>query len=118
MNICLTGGLAVMGLHGSWFAIKDASLPLVLGLLTLGSAWTDSPAARLMFCNPQVLDLDTVDARLDERGTRPGFLNLLKSTTLWLSVSFFISAVLNFFLALRIFTDIDALCRPRRRTAS
>ena len=108
VNICLTGGLAVMGLHGIWFAVKDASLPLVLGLLTFGSAWTETPAARLMFCNPQVLNLAAVDERLKARGNESAFAALLKQATLWLSLSFFISSVLNFFLAMRIFLDIDA----------
>ena len=107
VNIGLTGTLAVLELHGTWFAVKEASLPLVLGLLTLGSAFSRSPAARMMFCNPQVLNMDLIDERVRERNQAAGFAALLKQTTLWLSVSFFISSILNFVLALRIFLDID-----------
>ena len=107
MNILLTGSLALMSLNGIWFAFKDASLPLVLGLLVLGSAWTQNPAARMMFCNPHVLNMALIDERLNQLSKQPPFHELLRRTTLWLSVSFFISSVANFFLAMHIFEDID-----------
>lgn len=106
-NILLTGGLALMSLHGKWFAFKEAVLPSLLGVLVLGSAWTKTPAARLLFCNPQVLDMDLINARLREFGRESLFEALLRRTSLWLSGSFFISAVCNFVLGLRIFADID-----------
>src|SRR5689334_6352051 len=40
VNIALTGSLALMQLQGIWFAIKEACLPALLGVLVLGSAWT------------------------------------------------------------------------------
>lgn len=107
VNIALTGGLALMSLKGIWFAFKEASLPLILGLLVLGSAWTNNPAARLMFCNPQVLNMKEIEERLVQFVRENAFLALLKRTTLWLSVSFFISSILNFLLAYWIFKDID-----------
>jgi len=107
VNIGLTGSLALLSLRGTWFAFKEASLPLLLGLLVLGSAWTTTPAARMMFCNPQILDLDLLDRRLRETAREKDFMGLLKRTTLWLSLSFFLSAILNFVLAVRIFVDID-----------
>ena len=106
-NVMLTGSLVVMNLNGIWFAIKDASLPFVLGLLVLGSAWTKTPAARLLFCNPQFLDMTAIDHELNERGEALKFNELLKRTTIWLSLSFFISAVCNFFLAYHVFEAID-----------
>lgn len=107
LNILLTGGLALMSLGGIWFAVKEMSLPLFLGLIVLGSAWTRNPAARMMFCNPQVLNMALIEERLLKFNAQDKFLWLLKKTTLWLSVSFFLSAALNFLLAVRIFTDID-----------
>lgn len=115
ISILLTGTLAVLNLHGTWFAVKEAVLPLVLGVLTLGSAFSKSPAARLMFCNPQILNMDVIDQRVAERKAQAGFAALLKRTTLWLSVSFFISSLLNFVVALRIFVDIDPTLAPTAR---
>lgn len=107
VNILLTGGLALMSLTGIWFAVKEASLPLFLGLMVLASAWSKSPAARLMFCNPQVLNMKEIEDRLAEYTRAHDFHALLKRTTLWLSLSFFISSVMNFVLAWSIFQDID-----------
>ncbi|MGE3682739.1 MAG: VC0807 family protein [Bdellovibrionales bacterium] len=115
VNILLTGGLALMSLKGIWFAFKEASLPLVLGLLVLGSAWTRNPAARMMFCNPQVLNLDLIQERLRAFQRESDFTLLLKRTTLWLSLSFFISALLNFLLAYDIFKDIDTTLSAAQR---
>jgi len=107
INILLTGGLALMSLTGIWFAVKEASLPLFLGILVFASAWSKNPAARLMFCNPQVLNMKEIEDRLAELLREKDFIDLLKRTTLWLSVSFFISSVMNFGLAWWIFQDID-----------
>lgn len=107
LNILLTGGLALMSLKGIWFAVKEASLPLFLGILVFGSKWTKNPAARMMFCNPQVLNMDLINERLATLAREMDFQNLLKRTTVWLSLSFFISSALNFGLAWDIFRDID-----------
>jgi len=107
VNILLTGGLALMKLQGIWFAFKEASLPLVLGLMVLVSRWSSNPAAKLIFCNPAVLDMDLIHQRLAETNREGAFTGLLQRTTLWLSLSFLISALLNFYIGYRIFTDID-----------
>jgi hypothetical protein len=107
LNIALTGGLALMHLQGKWFALKEATLPCLLGLLVYFSSRTKNPAARMIFCNPQIMDLDLIDERLKAFQREGQFEDLLRKTTVWLSISFLISAVLNFFLANRIFLDID-----------
>ena len=107
VNILLTGGLALLSIGGIWFAFKEASLPLLLGLLVLGSAWTKNPAAKLMFCNAQLLNLDLIEEKLKALSRAGQFTALIKRTTLWLSLSFFISGILNFVVAFLIFKDID-----------
>lgn len=107
INILMTGGLALMALEGHWFAVKEAALPFVLGLFVLGSRWSKNPAARLIFCNPQVLNMELIGQKLDEHRRAEDFQSLLERTTLWLSLSFFVSAALNFFIALRVFVAID-----------
>jgi hypothetical protein len=97
----------LLNLRGGWFAFKEAVLPIILGLIVLGSAWTEQPAARLLFCNPQVLDMVVIEDKLKAFSRQSEFLSLLKRTTMWFSLSFFISASCNFVLALHIFKDID-----------
>ncbi len=107
INTLLTGSLAWMKLEGIWFAVKEASLPFVLGIFVLASRWGANPAAKMMFCNPQVLNMELIEAELQRNGRSDQFEMLLKQTTVWLSISFFISALLNFVLAAQVFLPID-----------
>ncbi len=106
-NILLTGSLALMSLSGIWFAVKEASLPTVLGLIVFGSAFSKSPAAKMFFCNPQVLKMELIEERIKSLARELEYQNILKNTTMWLSGSFLISAIANFTLAFSIFTKID-----------
>lgn len=116
VNVMLTGSLVLLNLNGMWFAVKDASLPFVLGLVVLGSAWSQSPAAKLLFCNPQILNMDMIDRKLAERNLVDRFKALLKQTTILLSISFFISAVCNYFLARHVFEKIDPSLEAHAQT--
>lgn len=106
INTLITGGLALNGAEGIWFAVKEASLPLLLGILVLGSAWTKRTAAEMMFCNPQLMNLPLIQSAIESRGRHSDYRKLLINTTLWLSGSFFISAIANFLLAIWIFEPI------------
>ena len=40
VSILLTGGFGLMELDGIWFAVKEASIPALIGLAVIGSLWT------------------------------------------------------------------------------
>jgi hypothetical protein len=107
VNISVTGGLAVLGLGGIWFCLKEAFFPFLIGVFVMISAYRKSPLIRTLLLNPQLLHLDKVDSALKERGKMSEFDHHLKNSTLLLSASFFLSAALNFGLSLRIFKDLD-----------
>ncbi len=115
VNACLTGGLALFHLSGSWFALKDATLPYCLGTYVLISSFTDKPFTKMFFLNPQILKVDVLETALHAKGTSGDFNRLLKKGARFFSLSFFISGTLNFLLALRVFTEIDpALAETER----
>jgi len=58
---------------------------------------TKTPLVQEMLYNPQVIDVDRVDAALEQRGTRGEFDRLLRESSYLLTLSFLISAVLNYF---------------------
>lgn len=107
LNVLLTGGLAVLGLSGFWFAVKEAAFPALVGIFVLGSAFTKRPFIETLFLNPAMMKLDLLEQRLQEHGKQQEFHLHLKNATIWLSLSFAFSALLNFILARRIFTHID-----------
>lgn len=108
LNTLLTGGLAVLGLGGIWFAVKEAAFPLLVGLFVLASAFSANPFIRTLFLNPQIVNLDLLTSRLKELRRETDFFRLMKLSTMWLSASFFLSAVLNFVLAEIIFSPLQA----------
>lgn len=107
INVALTGGFALSGLTGIWFAIKEAAFPGLIGVFVFASSWTGNPFVKKLFMNPQVMNLELIEARLVETG-RERFNELLKRSTLLFSGSFFVSAALNFGLAYAIFTELPS----------
>lgn len=99
VSILLTGGLGLLQVDGIWFAVKEASIPALIGLATVVSVKTKSPFVKLMLYNDKVVNLSVVDAALDRHNARAGFNRLMLNTTLVLATSFILSAILNFFLA-------------------
>jgi len=108
LNIALTGGLALSGLTGFWFAIKEAAFPALVGLFVLGSAFTSKPFIQSLFLNPQIINVTLLNDRVNGQNRKAEFLDLLKKSTVLLSLSFVLSAVLNFVLAARIFKPLDS----------
>jgi hypothetical protein len=108
LNVGVTGSLALLGLHGIWFSIKEAAFPTLVGLFVLGSAFTKRPFIETLFMNPSVMNVDLIKSKLREKNTESEFHIHMKKSTMWLSLSFVFSAVCNFILARHIFLPIDA----------
>lgn len=107
VSVLLTGGLALLQLEGAWFAVKEASIPLALGLFVLGSLLSKKPVIEFFFFNEQFLQLELIKERLKARRADLEFEKHLRISTLFLAISFFFSAALNYILARDIFTGID-----------
>jgi hypothetical protein len=102
VSILLTGGLGLLQVDGFWFAAKEASIPGLIALVTLGSMKTSKPLVKLILYNDRVINIPAVESALEAKGTRAGFSKLMVKTTLVLAVSFVLSAILNFVLAIWI----------------
>ncbi|WP_413557307.1 VC0807 family protein [Bdellovibrio sp. HCB209] len=107
LNVGLTGGLALIGIHGFWFAVKEAAFPALVGCFVLGSAFTKKPFIESLFLNPNVMRVELLEEKLKEHGKQVEFHEHMRKATMLLSLSFVTSAILNFVLARRIFLDID-----------
>ncbi|CAM3028799.1 VC0807 family protein [Rariglobus hedericola] len=99
VSVLLTGGLALMHIGGMGFAIKEAAVPTVIGIAVLLSLKTKTPLVRTMLYNEQVIDVERVDTALNLKGNRKDFDRLLFNASCLLSLSFLVSAALNFGLA-------------------
>jgi hypothetical protein len=99
ISVLLTGGLGLLHIGGFWFAVKEAAVPTVIAAAVLISLKSKKPLVHAMLYNPQVIDVAKVDAALDQRNNRAGFDRLLVTSSYLLTISFLLSAVLNFALA-------------------
>ena len=105
ISILLTGGIGLLKLDSAYIAIKEALIPLVIGIAVLISTKTRSPLVKVFLFNDAVLHVDKVDNALKEKGNKTLFDTVLKNATLMLSASFFLSASLNYLLAKILITS-------------
>ena len=103
VSIMLSGGFNLLKFPPEWIAFKEASVPLILALAILVSAWINRPLARI-FLN-SMLDRETVDKALHERGTFELYEKRTAVATYLLAFAFLLSAVLNFVLARIVVTS-------------
>ena len=82
------------------FAIKEAAIPVILGLTILYSHKTSKPLVEVFMLNPDLFDIPRIEKAVDEKGTRAEYLNLRWRGTLMLAGSLMLSAVANFALAM------------------
>jgi hypothetical protein len=98
-SVLVSGGFGLMKLDGFWFAVKDAAIPGLIGLAVLASMRAKEPLVHEMLYNPQVIDVEKVDAALNARSVQGDFQRLMDSASYLLTLSFLVSAVLNYSLA-------------------
>ncbi len=103
LNVLVSGTLTLLALGGIWFAIKEAAFPLLIGAFVFGSTWAKTPFFQTLFMNPSTFDITKVHANLETADKKLKFHELMQKATLLLSISFLMSATLNFILALHIF---------------
>ncbi|MFI5356686.1 MAG: VC0807 family protein [Opitutales bacterium] len=104
-SVLLSGGFGLLKLAGIWFAVKDGALPALIGLAVLASIRAKEPLVHELLYNPQVIDVDRVDAALTARGGQPAFAGLMRSSSYLIAAAMFLSAVLNYGFARAIITS-------------
>ena len=115
-SVLLTGGLTlyVWNADGTvkpnahiLFAIKEASIPLILAIAVVGSHYTATPLLRIFLYSDSIFDVRRIDQVVAERDAKEAYDRVLLQATWLFSASFLISTVLNFGLALYFLGGID-----------
>lgn len=99
-SVLMTGGIGLMKLDRQWMIIKETAVPLIMGIAVLISSLMKKPFVR-MFLN-QIMDLDKIDQAFEEKGHNDEFEDKMVSSNYFLAGTFFLSAVLNYVLAVMI----------------
>ena len=88
-----------------WFALKEAAIPFVFGTTILISHWTKTPLIRVFLYNPDFFNIPAIEKRVQANDNSTAYKKLVFSGTLLLAGSFFISMVMNYFLAMYFLKD-------------
>jgi hypothetical protein len=115
-SIVLTGGLtlylwnadgSVKHNAGLLLGLKEASIPLVLGIAILTSAKSKSPLLNVFLYNDNLFDIPKIETKIKELGNLEAYQSLLAQSTRLFSASFFLSSLMNLGLALWFFQKFD-----------
>ena len=99
ISVLLTGGIGILEIPTQWFAVKEAAIPLLIGIAVVVSLKTPWPLIRTLLYNPEILDVDKVHDALVAHDSESAFEKLLAKCTWLLAFSFLLSGILNFGLA-------------------
>ena len=104
VSVLFTGGLGLLNLSSRVFAIKEASVPLILAVVIWWTGRGEKPMVRTLLLNPEIVDVKKVETAIAEHNARSAFDRLIRSSTWLITGSMLMSAALNYFLA-RFFLD-------------
>ncbi len=105
VSILLTGGLGLMTMSAPVFAWKEAAVPLILAALIFFSHKGKKPLVKTLLLNPDMLDMPKIEAAVQKSNAQAGYERLLWTSTLLLTGTMLLSAVLNYFLAMYFLSD-------------
>jgi hypothetical protein len=115
-SVLLTGGLTIFLWNEDGtikpngdvlFGLKEASIPLILGIAVIGSHFTSTPLIRTFLYSDTMFDIARIEKEIDAHNARPDYVKIIFQATLLFAASFFISALLNFGLAVHFLGDLD-----------
>lgn len=102
-SVILTGTIGILHLGPGWIALKETAIPLIVGLAILISQRTQYPLLRTFL--GEIINLPKIDAAFKKIGRVGEFEKNLTHASYVLGVTYFLSAVLNYVLAVVIVTS-------------
>lgn len=99
VSVLLTGVFGILKLPPQWIAVKEAAIPLILGLAVVISLKTPYPLIRKILMNEKLFNVPLLHEKLRERGHKITFEKRLVGLTWGLASSLFLSSALNYTLA-------------------
>lgn len=99
VGVVMTGGIGLLKLPPEWVAVKEATVPGLLGLAVLVSHWTRRPLVRMLLLREEFFDMESIEARVQERNAQSALERLVRQANGLFALSFAVSAVLNYVLA-------------------
>ncbi len=99
ISVLLTGGIGLLKIDAQWLAVKEAAIPLCIGIGVLVANKLGYPLIRKLLFNPALMNVDRIHEELDKKDNREHFDTRLDRANTLLAGTFLFSAVMNYFLA-------------------
>ena len=99
VSVLLTGGISLLHLDTKYYAIKEAAIPGLIGLIFIISTKTRYPLMKTFLYNDNFLKVDKISSILKERNNETLFEKMLRNASYIQASSFFVCAILNYVLA-------------------
>ena len=99
VGVLLSGAIGLLKFPPQWVAVKEASIPFVIGIVILISTKTSWQLVKKFIYNREILDIDQIESKLTSEDSQELLNKTLRRANIYLAFSFFFSAVLNYFLA-------------------
>lgn len=99
ISIFCTGIIGVFEFPSKWIAVKEALVPLLIGLAVVISLKTPYPLVKKLIYNEELLDINRIENCLKEQNNEEAFARCLRISTYLVAASFLLSSILNYLLA-------------------
>ncbi|WP_372651415.1 VC0807 family protein [Halobacteriovorax sp.] len=99
-SVIMTGGIGLFNLNRDWMVAKETLIPFFMGIAVIISQYTSKPLVKTFL--GQMIDIELIDKSFADHGHTGLFEKNLKIASLCLGGTFFVSAVLNYILAIKI----------------
>ncbi|MCC2614919.1 MFS transporter [Aestuariibacter halophilus] len=99
VSVLLTGGISLLELPAEYIAIKEATIPGLIGIAVLISQYTGKPLVKMLILNERLVDWPALNTMLDEKRCQEAFNKKINNSAYIVASSFFLSSALNYILA-------------------
>lgn len=105
VSVLLTGGIGLLKIDAQWLAVKEAAIPLILGIGVLVANKMGFPIVRKLLFNPKIMNVERIEQSLTQNNTKQEFEKKLDKANLYFAGTFLFSAIMNYVLAKAIVTS-------------
>ena len=99
VSVFLTGGISLLELPAEYIAIKEATIPAIIGIAVLITQRTSKPLLKVFVLSEQIINWKNRNQSLANSGTSELFEKKMAISSYIVAASFFLSAALNYILA-------------------
>jgi|LGVE01.1.fsa_nt_gb hypothetical protein len=99
IGILLSGSIGLLEVSPHWFAVKEAAIPIVIGVIILISTNKSWQVINKFIYTRELFNVDRIEFALYSDELKSKLQTILNRANILLASSFLFSAILNYFLA-------------------